>query len=545
MTREDALLTQSYWPADKTRDVLPISIGEALRGAAAAAPDRIALVEVVPEGMPSLTGASRTDRRWTYQQLLADAENCAHWLLSHFEPGEHVCLWAPNVPEWILIQYGAALAGLVLVTANPALREEELRYVLQQSGSVGLIHVSGFRGTDMAAIARGAAQDVRYTFCLDDWQREVAGQARSGTLPVVAPGAPAQIQFTSGTTGRPKGALLHHMGLMTNASFVSARAGLYKGVKVSPLPLFHTAGSAISVLGCLATLSTLVLPQMFDPPTILAAVQRERAQVLAGVPTMHIALLEYLRAHPYDVSSLRVAMSGGAPVPPELLRRIEAGLGCDLLTVYGQTELSPIVCQTAPDDSAADKANTAGRPLWQVDVRIADPAGGDILPIGVEGEVQAKGYQRMLEYFGMPAATAETITADGWLRTGDLGTMDRRGYVRITGRLKDMIIRGGENIYPAEVEARLLEHPSVSDAAVFGLSDPAWGEVVAAAIRLRDGAAAPSAASLREHCRATLSPQKAPEAWFMCAAFPLTGSGKIQKFRLRESAAAGELSPIA
>ena len=545
MTRKEASLTQSYWPADKTRDVLAISIGEALRGAAATEPDRTALVEVVPEGMASLTGASRTDRRWTYQQLLDEAQDCAHWLLSHFEPGEHVCLWAPNVPEWVILQYGAALAGLVLVTANPALREDELRYVLRQSRSAGLIHAPAFRGTDMAAIARSVEQEVRFTFCLADWQSVVAGHAHNGTLPIVSPDAPAQIQFTSGTTGRPKGALLHHMGLLTNASFVAARTGLYRSVRVSPMPLFHTAGSGTTVLGCLTTMSTLVLPLMFDPPAILQAVQRERAQMLAGVPTMHIALLEYLKDHPYDVSSLRIAMSGGAPVPPELLRRIEAGFGCDLLTVYGQTELSPIVCQTGPEDSLEDKANTAGRPLWHVEVRIADPAGEEILPTRGEGEIQARGYQGMIGYFGMPDATAQTITADGWLRTGDLGTMDQRGYVRITGRLKDMIIRGGENIYPAEVEARLLEHPAVSDVAVFGLSDPTWGEVVAAAIRLHADALLPAASELRDHCRAALAPQKAPEAWFLCEAFPLTGSGKIQKFRLRESAAAGELSPIA
>lgn len=533
----------SYWPADTSRPVLNLTAGDALRQAALRHPDRCALVEVVPEGLPSLTGADRTDRRWTYAELLADSERCAHWLLGRFAPGDHICVWAPNVPEWVILQYGAALARLVLVTANPALRAEELRYVLKQSRSVALIHVDAFRGTDMAAVAAQVAGEVKEVFSLSRWG-EVRGGHQTGELPKVDPRAPAQLQYTSGTTGQPKGALLHHMGLLTNASYVTARLELGDGVLISPMPLFHTAGSVMSVLGSMVSGATLVLPQFFDTEAVLAAIEREKASVLYGVPTMLIALLEHPKRDQYDLSSLRFANSGGAPVPPELLRRVQAGLGCDLLSVYGQTEASPIICQTAPHDAPDDKAETAGRPLWNVEVRIADPVSSSAVMVGVGGEVQAKGYQTMLGYYNMPEATAEAFTQDGWLRTGDLGVMDDRGYVRITGRLKDMIIRGGENIYPVEVEARLLEHPEVVDAAVFGLADSHWGEVVCAALRFRTPENAPTATELRDFCRQTLAPQKAPSRYFASAAFPLTGSGKVQKFRLIQEAREGSIAPL-
>lgn len=533
----------SYWPADVSRPLLDLDAGGALRKAAARHPDRCALVEVVPEGFPTLTGAASTERRWTYAQLLAQAEQCAHWLLSRYAPGDHICLWAPNVPEWVILQYGAALAGIVLVTANPALRAEELRYVLRQSRSIALIHVDAFRGSDMAAVAEQVADEVKEVFSLNRWN-EVQASRETGELPVVEPRAPAQLQYTSGTTGQPKGALLHHMGLLTNASYVTARLKLGEGVLVSPMPLFHTAGSVMSVLGSMVSGATLVLPQFFDTEAVLAAIQRERATVLYGVPTMLIALIEHPRRAHYDLSSVRYANSGGAPVPPELLRRVQVGLGCELLSVYGQTEASPIICQTAPNDALDDRAETAGQPLWQVEVRVADPMSGAVMPVGVGGELQARGYQTMLGYFEMPEATAQAFTTDGWLRTGDLGVMDDRGYVRITGRLKDMIIRGGENIYPVEVEARLLEHPEVVDVAVFGMPDPHWGEVVCAALRFRNPQDTPTVLELRDFCKQSLAPQKAPTRYFASSTFPLTGSGKVQKFRLIQQAREGSIPPL-
>ncbi len=533
----------SYAAADRSVPILSMTAGDALRRAADLAADSTAMVELAPPGFASLTGADATDRRWTYRALLADAELCASFLLERFAPGDRICLWAPNLPEWVILQYGAALAGIVLVTANPALRESELRHVLRQSKARALIHVDAFRGSDMAAIAAAVADEVGETISLSNWPALMAAPAR-GDLPQVGARSPAQIQFTSGTTGQPKGALLHHEGLVTNAAFVAARLGQDRDVVVMPMPLFHTAGSVLGVLGCVTTLSTLVLPVMFDPALILAAVERERAAILSGVPTMFVALLEQQGHSRFDLSSLRATLSGGSIVAPELRRRLEEEFGFSPMTVYGQTELSPIVCQTAHDDPPTAKSETVGRPLPQVEVRIADPATGETLPVSVEGEIQARGYQAMLGYYGQPEATAKTLLADGWLRTGDLGTMDDELYVRVTGRLSDMIIRGGENIYPAEIEAELLRHPAVAEAAVFGLPDPHWGEIVAAAVRVAPGAEPPAADELKGHVRALLAPQKTPSTWFLVEALPLTGSGKVQKFALRDSALSGELKPL-
>lgn len=539
-----AHLSKSYWSADRSLQIVDCTTGEALRRTAAAYPERVALVEVTPPGMASLTGSRETARRWTYELLLAEAEQCANWLLDRFQPGEHITVWAPNVAEWVVLQYGAAMAGLVLVTANPALRENELRYVVEQSRSVGLFYVSEFRGTNMAAIATAVAPLLRETFCFSRWDAEVRGRQGGGPLPEVHPRDPAQIQYTSGTTGAPKGALLHHNGLVNNARFVTMSSGLDGAVILSAMPLFHTAGAVLGSLGCVTTASTYVLPLFFEPDLILSALERERCDAMHGVPTMLIAMLGHPSLGRRDLSSLRSVVTGGTPVPPELLKRVEGGFGCSLLNVFGQTEASPIIAQTRPDDTPEDKAQTVGRPLPQVEARIVAPASGEVQPIGVEGEIQARGYQVMLGYFGMPEQTASTLLPDGWLRTGDLGTLDSRGYLRVTGRLKDMIIRGGENIYPAEIEARLLEHPKIVAAAVFGLPDPKWGEVVAVAVQIRGQETPPTPAALKEHCRAALAPHKVPARWFVCEAFPLTGSGKIKKFSLAEMAAGNLLSEL-
>jgi acyl-CoA synthetase (AMP-forming)/AMP-acid ligase II len=535
----------AYWPKTETPPIWEMTAGDALRRATALAPDRTALVEVVPEGMVSLVGADRTDRRWTYLALLADAEACARGLLTKFSPGEHICVWAPNVPEWVIVQYGAALAGLVVVTANPALREAELAHVLRQSRSVGLITVSAYRGNDMAAIARRLRREVRDIVLLEDLHRLVASAGADDPLPAVAATSPAQIQFTSGTTGLPKGALLHHRGLVTNAAFLADRAGQNQDVVVTPMPLFHTAGSVLGVLGAVTTLSTLVLPVLFEPKLMLGAIERERARVASGVPTMLEAMLQEMSNKPYDVASLKVMISGGAPVPPNLHARMEAVFGCPLVTLYGQTELSPAVAATSPGDAVADRARTSGRPLPHAEVRIADATTGALAPLGGEGEVQVRGYQVMQGYFDQPLETAKATTPDGWLRTGDVGRLDDRGFLTITGRLSDMIIRGGENLYPAEIEAALIRHPAIAEAAVFGLPDGLWGEVAAAAVRIGQGQAPPTPDQLKRHCRDLLAPHKTPSHWFTVDQFPLTASGKVQKFVLRQAAATGTLNPLA
>ena len=543
-----ALTGQAYWPADTSLPVLELTTGDLLREAAREAGDQIALLEVAPPGSPSLAGASRTDRSWTYDQLLAGAEQCAHWLLTTFTPGERITVWAPNVPEWVVLQYGAALAGLVVVTANPALRAAELRYVLEQSKSSGLFHAAEFRGTDMTAIAREAAAGLpglRASFCFADWPGTVGRHRGSGALPVVQPGDPAQVQYTSGTTGFPKGALLHHRGLVTNAHFMIDRARLpARGTMVSPMPLFHTAGCAMGVLGAAHRRATLALCLLFEPGLVLTATQDLRGDMLSGVPTMLIAMLSHPGFDGFDLSGLSGVMSGGSPVPPELVHRVEQRFGADFTSVYGQTELSPVVTQSSPADTTEDKATTAGRPLPQLEVVIRDPLTGQTARVGETGEICARGYQQMLCYFDMPERTAETVDADGWLHTGDLGWFDERGYLRVTGRLKDMIIRGGENIYPAEIEQVLFTHPGVREVAVLGLADATWGEIVAAVVVPSDPQQPPQAGELHDFCRTGLAPHKTPARWFTTAGLPLTGSGKIQKFRLREQIGDASLTEL-
>ncbi|MEH2533475.1 acyl-CoA synthetase (AMP-forming)/AMP-acid ligase II [Bradyrhizobium sp. AZCC 1588] len=543
MNTDGKRLLESYWPADTTRGILDVSIGRALATTAAEVPDRTALIEVVPTSMPSPVRVPNTDRRWTYAQLNDDARRCASWLLRSFETGDRICVWAPNVPEWVVLQYGAALAGVVLVTANPAFKPSELEFVLRRSRSSALFHLANFRGVDTGAVARDMEKKTALKcYAFDGWLDQIRSTPAT-RLPEIDPGHPAQIQYTSGTTGRPKGALLHHRGLVTNASYVAARAGLEDSVLLSPMPLFHTAGSVMSVLGCMTSRATLVLPLFFDPPTVLQAIEATKAEIVFGVPTMLLALIDSMKTAPRDLSSLRVALSGGAPVSPEIHRRVKEALGLPVVTVFGQTELSPIVAQTSVDDPETEFVHTVGKPLWNVEVRVADPMDLRVLPTGTEGEIQVRGYQTMIGYFDAPEDTRQAITADGWLRTGDLGTLDERGHLRVTGRLKDMIIRGGENIYPAEVEACLLQHPDVADVAVFGAPDEKWGEVVAAAVRLKSDATG-GAERLTAHCRAAMAHHKVPTLWFACTEFPLTASGKVQKFRLREALASGKLDAL-
>jgi fatty-acyl-CoA synthase len=535
----------AHWSADTSRPILELSTGDLLREAARDAGEQTALVEVAPRDSPSLAGADRTDRKWTYRQLLAEAEQCAHWLLTRFSPGERITVWAPNIPEWIILQYGAALAGVIVVTANPALRAAELRYVLEQSRSAGLFHTAEFRGSDMTTIAQQATDalpELRATFCFADWQEIVRAHRAEGSLPTVRPGDPAQIQYTSGTTGFPKGALLHHRGLVTNARFMIDRTQLpERGTMASAMPLFHTAGCAMGVLGCAHQRATYVLCQLFDPALVLAAAQNHHADLLAGVPTMLIAMLNHPEFDRFELTHLSRVLSGGSPVPPELVHRVEQRFGVQFTAVYGQTELSPVVTQTSPDDSLDDKATTAGRPLPHLEVAIRDPATGQTVPVGQPGEICARGYQTMLSYFDMPERTNETIDPDGWLHTGDLGTLDARGYLRVTGRLKDMIIRGGENIYATEIEQVLFTHPGIRDVTVLGLPDPTWGEIVAAVFVPSDADAVPAVKELHDFCRVRLAPHKTPARWFQAGELPLTGSGKIQKFRLRDQIDRAEL----
>ena len=530
-------LTTSHWIPDRGGPPLlaGATIGSRLREVAAEVPDRVALVE----------GLSTPERRrWTYAELLADAERCARYLLQHFEPGERVAVWAHNLPEWVLLEYGAALAGLTLVTVNPSLHPAEATYVLGQSRTAGLFLVPEVRGNRLAAHAEAIRADLpglRHVLRLDQLVDLVGIDGRDVRLPAVGPDDPAQIQYTSGTTGLPKGAVLRHGSIVNNARLWADRVEIPDGAGwLLPLPLFHTGGCVLGVLGALDRRAMLVLMPMFEPGLFLELIELERPWFANTVPTMLIAVMDHPDASRRDLCSWRSTVSGGAQVPEALVRRMEEALGIDFTIVYGQTECSPLLTSTFPSDSAEDKGLTVGPPLPHTEVRIVDPVSLETESIGTPGELWARGYFTMLSYFDMPEKSAETLRDDGWLRTGDLATMDERGYCRIVGRLKDMIIRGGENLYPAEIEEVLYRHPAVAEVAVVGLPDENWGEVVGAFIRPRDPNAPPTVAELRPHVRAHLSPQKTPTRWYAVDGYPLTGPGKIQKFAIREAWERGE-----
>ena len=532
-------LNESLFPADISRPLLKTTVGDLLRQAAADEPGRTVLVSIAAERGP---------QSWTYAELLNDAEHAAAWLLERFEPGDHIAVWSPNVPEWVVLQYGAALAGMVLVTANPALRGAELAHVLRQSRAVGVAYVESFRGTDMAALVEQVLPELRAPLVaipFTEWLTQVRSTpVDRDRLPFVDPGSPTQIQFTSGTTGFAKAAVLRHSAMVTNAEYVHVRGGSpAHATWVSAMPLFHTAGCGMAVMGTIARRGTLVLAEMFDPALMLEAVQEYRAEVLIGVPAMLQALLAQQGARPVDVSSVQVVMSGGDTVPPSLIDGCERTFDAGFSTVYGQTELSPIVTQTSPDDAVQDNRHTAGRPLWNVDVAILD-VGGQPVPVGTDGEICARGYQRMIAYLDMSTETAATIDSAGWLHTGDLGRMDSRGYVTVTGRLKDMVIRGGENIYPREIEDVLRQHTALANAVVVGMPDAEWGETVAAVVQIAEGAPAPTATELHAFVRSHLAPHKTPKSWYVCQSLPTNAMGKLQKFRLRDQIDADELRTL-
>jgi fatty-acyl-CoA synthase len=520
----------SYWPADTSEPVRETTVGGVLWAAAAAGPDMLAMVGGVPD--------PGQRRRWTYAELLAEAERAARALAVRFAPGERVAVWAPNLPEWVILEYAAALAGLVLVTVNPALRAAELGYVLNQSGAAGIFLVPEFRSpmAQFLAEVRLDVPSLREVIFFTDWTEFLAAAPAQAVLPDVRADDIAQIQYTSGTTGFPKGAELHHRGLTNNARFFAERIGVRPGeVYVNPMPLFHTAGCAMGVLGAAQSLAVHVPVLAFDPALVLELFEAERAAVFAGAPTMMIAMLGHPDFERRDLSCLRAAVSGGAPVPAELVRRVEARLGVRFSIVFGTTECSPLLTQVKLDASAQDRAETLGTPLPQTEIQIADIASGGPVPVGQVGELCARGYLVMRGYHDAPEATAAAIDAEGWYHTGDLASLDSRGYLRIEGRIKDMIIRGGENIYPREIEDVLFDHPAVAEAVVIGIPDPTWGEVVAAYVRPVPGQPKPTPEELRAHCRERLAPYKTPLHWLFVDAFPMTPSGKIQKFKLRES----------
>jgi fatty-acyl-CoA synthase len=503
------------------------TVGRMLRRIAAEVPDRTALVEGI---------ASPDRRRWTYSELLRAAERTARALLRDFAPGETIAIWAPNIPEYVIAQYGAALAGLVVVTVNPAFRPAEARYAFEHAGVVGCLAVPDFRGHRLLSDAQDLAADLpglRTVVDLEEWDAYVEGVDDAAPLPEVEPDAPAYVLYTSGTTGAPKGAVLEHAAITDNVTVGAANiagASADRTVWLAVLPMFHLAGCVVAAIGTLSLRGALVTVRSFDAELAVQLIAEERVSTLNIVPTLMWAMLRHPSWGERDTSSLHSIMLGGAPIPPELARRVREH-GIVPIVGYGLTE-APMVSATSVGDDDHDLINTIGRPLPGVSVRVVDPATGLQVPCGGVGEIETRGPHTFAGYLGDPAATARAFRADGWLRTGDLGSMDERGVVAMAGRAKEMIIRGGENVYPREIEDHLAKLPGVLEAAVIGLPDDYYGEVVAAFVRREDSSC--TARELADRLRREITGYKVPSRWFFVDAFPLTTSGKIQKFALRE-----------
>ncbi len=516
------------------------------------------------------------EKRLAYAELDARVDELARGLLAiGTGRGDRVGIWSTDNLEWVCLQLATARIGAVLVNINPANRLPELRHALTAARVQTLFLEPCFRSsryaelavelcpelgrTDPDRFASEALPDLSRVVLFDPadpahtsrpapgfltWQellergRAVSPAALDERRGLLDPDDPANIQFTSGTTGSPKPVVLTHHNLLNNAWFTGEVMGFGPLERLCvPVPFYHCFGMVVSTLLCLVRGATLVIPAPhFDPRATLQAIQDERCTALHGVPTMFVAELECPERSTLDLSSLRTGIMAGAPCPPELVRRVMEELGCrEILIGYGQTEASPVTHLTRATDSLERRVRTVGTSLPYQEVKVVDPLTGAMVPLGEVGEVCFRGWHVMRGYYGLEQATRETIDAAGWLRSGDLGSLDADGYLCITGRLKDMIVRGGEKVYPAEVEAALQEHPDVAEAAVFGLPDPTWGEEVAAWIRLRPGASS-GVEELRAWTRGRMAHFKVPRHVWLVEQFPATVTGKIQKFRMRSIA---------
>ncbi len=531
------------------------TVGEHFSAAAARWPDHEALV-VRHQGI-----------RWTYEELHERAADIAAGLLGMgLEPGDRVGIWSPNCAEWVLTQFGTALAGLILVNINPAYRTTELEYALNKVGCKALILAESFKTSDYPAILEELTPEIPAS-TPGDLRAErlphlrwpiLIGADRPGYLafhsvahrstepPEAAlselrldPDEPINIQFTSGTTGLPKGATLTHHNILNNAFFVGEAMQLTPADRLCiPVPLYHCFGMVLGNLACVTHGSTMVFPgEGFEPGEVLATVQQERCTALHGVPTMFIAELEHPDFGSFDLSSLRTGIMAGSPCPVEVMKRVISDMHMTGVTIaYGMTETSPVSFQTGPDDPVDRRVSTVGRVHPHVEVKVVDEA-GRIVPRGRPGELCTRGYVVMRGYWDDPERTAEAVDAAGWMHTGDLATIDAEGYANIVGRIKDMVIRGGENVYPREVEEFLYGHPAVEDVQVIGVPDPKYGEELAAWVKLRQGATA-TEDEIRDYCRGRIAHFKVPRYVRFVDEFPLTVTGKVQKFVMRERMAA-------
>jgi fatty-acyl-CoA synthase len=485
--------------------------------------------------------------RLTYAQLLDQASRCARGLMARgVRKGDRVGIWAPNRHEWVVLQYATALCGAILVNINPAYKTTELEYVLKQSGAQLLVLSRKFRASDFEAMANEAKPScpaLRELLVLEDgWADLLASGVSEAELlqreAELAPDDAINIQYTSGTTGFPKGATLSHHNILNNGWSISKMLRYTEQDRVCiPVPFYHCFGMVLGNLACTTTGACMVIPgEAFDPGLVLETSSSEKCTSLYGVPTMFIGVLDHPRFREFDLSSLRTGIMAGSPCPVEVMRRVQADLHMPEVTIcYGMTETSPVSTQTSPDDPLQKRVGTVGRVHPHVEVKVIDPVTGLIVPRGTPGELCTRGYSVMLGYWENPEATRTAIDAARWMHTGDLATMDDDGYLNIVGRIKDMIVRGGEKVYPREVEEFLYTHPAVSDVQVIGVPSEKYVEEVMAWVRLKAGAQV-TTADLDAFCRGRIATYKIPRYWKLCESFPMTVTGKVQKYKMRELA---------
>ncbi|AFT68813.1 Long-chain-fatty-acid-CoA ligase, putative [Alloalcanivorax dieselolei B5] len=547
-------MTESYTRGPRDKTLLTSTIGDAFDNTVAAYGEREALV------------ASHQQLRYSWNQLAEEVERYARAFMAlGLQPGDRLGIWAPNCAEWCITQFASAKMGAILVNINPAYRLNELEYALKQSGCRWLVCADNFKTSDYQSmltelvpeLASSRPGDVhsevlpelRGVVSLADqppagfmsW-RELGALSESVAVDDLKqrqaglkPDDPINIQYTSGTTGFPKGATLSHRNILNNGYMVAESMGFTERDRlVIPVPLYHCFGMVMGNLGCMTHGSTMIYPAPgFDPEATLEAVASERATALYGVPTMFIAELGHPRIKEFDLSSLRTGIMAGATCPIEVMRRVISEMHMEEVQIaYGMTETSPVSLQTGADDELERRVSTVGRTQPHLETKVVDEQGNTV-PRGEIGELCTRGYSVMLGYWNNPDATAGAIDDDGWMHTGDLAVMDDAGYVRIVGRSKDMIIRGGENIYPREIEEFLYTHPAVVDVQVIGIPDDKYGEEIVAWVKLKSGEQA-DAEVLRDYCKNRIAHFKTPRHFKFVDDFPMTVTGKIQKFRMRE-----------
>ncbi|OWA19663.1 AMP-binding protein [Streptomyces sp. CS227] len=527
----------SYAHGTSATPLLPDTIGASLARTVAAHPDREALVDVA------------SGRRWTYARFAEDVERLARALLARgVLKGDRVGIWATNCPEWVLVQYATARIGAIMVNINPAYRAHELAYVLRQSGTGLLVATPGHRTNDFRALVNEVREEcpaLRETAYLgeESWTALLAAADACPPDALAAREAelscddPINIQYTSGTTGFPKGATLSHHNILNNGYFVGENVGYTEQDRIClPVPFYHCFGMVMGNIAATTHGACIVIPgPVFDPVTTLTAVTQERCTSLYGVPTMFIGELNLADFASYDLTSLRTGIMAGSPCPEEVMKRVVTEMHMAEVSIcYGMTETSPVSTQTRRDDSLAHRTGTVGRVLPHLEVKVVDPGTGITVERGEAGELCTRGYSVMLGYWEEPERTAEAVDPAGWMHTGDLAVLRQDGYVEIVGRIKDMIIRGGENIYPREIEEFLYTHPKIADVQVVGVPDGKYGEEVLACVIPKQNAGPLTLEELRAFCRDRLAHYKVPSRLQLLDAFPMTVSGKVRKIELRE-----------